>query len=114
MTKEKLKYGLYVLRRDGDHIIVLESENYEEVFTTWKEVKELWSLSIKEQKPFEINKPIVTAFDPGLVYEITIRPLMQASQSTNNPYVQKMNEEGFANTFNQFRGNSILDSGYKY
>jgi hypothetical protein len=114
MTTEKQKYGLYVLRRDGDHIIVLETENYDEVFALWKETKELWTTSIKEQKPFELTKPIVTAFDPGLISEVTIRPLIKASMNQNNPYVQKMQQDGFANTFNSVRGNSMLDNGYTY
>ena len=110
--EKKLKYGLYILKRDNDHIIVDENEKYEEVFGLWKEIKSQWASSIKEQKPFELVKPIVTAFDPGLIYEVTIRPVAEPVTNTNNPYAQKMQQNGFTNTFGS-RGD-MLDSGFKF
>lgn len=109
----KLKYGVYVLKRSEDHIAVLETDKYDDAYNLWVELKDRWAVSIKEQKPFELTAPIVTAFDPGLVYEITVRPVPQVAPelNTNNPYAKKMQQEGFGAMFNN--QGPILDAGYR-
>jgi hypothetical protein len=109
--EEKQTYGVFILRRNQDHIHILESENYDEAYESWKELKAKWETSLHEQKPFELNKPVVTAFDPGLIYEITLRPLTKSARvSSNNPYQQQMEKEGFGNTFGR---TGLFDQGYK-
>lgn len=109
--EKRALYALYVMRRDDNHIIVVESHNYDEVFEAYKKLTETWALSVKEQKPFSLSSPVVTTFDPGLIYEITVRPIMseQPISKYENPYQQKMMKQGLQNTL----GSDVLDSGYR-
>jgi hypothetical protein len=111
MSEQKIKYGVYVLKKSQDHISVKETESYDEAFAIWVELKERWAMCIKEQKPFEIVKPIVTAFDPGMIYEVTLRPVPQVAASLgNNPYAAQAQQQGFGSMFSGQSG--ILDGGY--
>ena len=117
MAKKEEKsqaYGALILKRDGDFIVAIESDNYDEVYETWQKLKDQWAECVKESKPFELTSPIVTAFDPNLIYEITVKPVVEtASNKHNNPYKAAMQKHGFANTL----GNSqilsdVKDGGY--
>jgi hypothetical protein len=113
--ERKTLYGLFILKRDGDHISVLETDNYDEVFESWKQLKDQWTSCVQDSKPFELLKPIVTAFDPNLIYEITVKPVVEttASSKNYNPYREQMNKEGFSNTFgNHAVLSNVKDGGY--
>lgn len=121
MSKEEKKiptYGLYILRKDEQHIEVLVSANYDEVFERYKEVSSNWAKSIKDQTPFELVKPIVTSFDPGLAYEITIKLVTETPASRyDNPYQKQMEKVGLGNMLqkrpqSQTSGD-LLDEGYR-
>jgi hypothetical protein len=117
MQKEENKkiptYSLLILRKDEQHISVVESSNYDEVFERYNEVKDHWAQSIRDKTPFELQKPIVTVFDPGLVYEITIKLITETPSSRyENPYEKQMRKNGFSNMFNQPSG-EVLDGGYR-
>jgi hypothetical protein len=121
MSKEEKKipvYGLWVLRRDGQHIEVVESSNYDEVFERYNQVKIEWAQAIKDKTPFELTKPIVTSFDPGLIYEITIKLITETTTSRyENPYQQNMVKNGFSSMFKSPQqtiqgGSDLLDGGY--
>jgi hypothetical protein len=108
--EEKTIYGTFVMLRGLDHIIALETDNYDEAFDLWKNLKEEWTACINESKPFEMISPIVTAFDPNLIYEITVRPVVETTSSNNhNPYKKAMVNHGFGHTL----GNSQLLSDVK-
>jgi hypothetical protein len=109
--EKKALYALYIMRRDENHISVTESHNYDEVFEVYKKLIEAWSVSVKEQKPFSLSSPVVTTFDPGLIYEITVRPIMpeQNASKYDNPYQQKMMKNGLQNMLHS----DILDGGYR-
>ena len=109
---EKQIYGVFILKRNQDHILVLESNNFEEANEVWKSLTNNWETSLKDQKPFIFNKPIVTAFDPGLIYEITLKPVNKSNVKvdSNNPYQRHMEKEGFTNTLNRY---GLYDEGYK-
>ena len=119
MNKEEKKipsYSLLILRRDEQHIEVITSANYDEVFERYKQVKESWAVSIKEKVPMELLKPVVTSFDPGLVYEITIKLVADTPASRyDNPYQKQMEKQGLGNMINkrpQTNGD-LLDEGYR-
>ena len=109
--EKKPTYALHIMRRDNNHISVVESANYDETYELYEKLTVQWADCIKEQKPFSLKSPVVTTFDPGLIYEITILPVMieQPSNRHDNPYQQKMIKEGFGNQF----GQNILDGGYR-
>lgn len=119
MEKEEKKipsYGLYVLRKDEQHLEIVVSSNYDEVFERYKEVKSQWAQAIKDKTPFEILKPIVTAFDPGLVYEITIKLITETPSSRyDNPYQKQMEKGGLGNMLNRRLPvtGDLLDEGYR-
>lgn len=102
MSKEQLVYMVAVYRTDGNHISILESPDYDKCFARWKELQEVWTKATKEQTPFVLVEPVVTAFAPAMVFEIKLIPVMSqqmAANAANNPYAQAMNEKGFSRSF---------------
>lgn len=99
--EEKVVYETLILRRDGQHISALQSSEFEECFAKWEQLQTQWTECAKEVKPFILKDPVVTAFEPGLIYEIILRPLMTETKTMNenNPYTKRMLERGFSNTF---------------
>lgn len=108
----KITYGVWLLKRDQDHIQVLETEKFDEADKLWLELKDRWTMCLHEEKPFELRSPIITAFDPGLIYEVTVRPMTMNSSDKNsdNPYQAKMKRDGFSSAFRG--GGDVLDGGY--
>lgn len=110
--EERQLYALYILRKDSNHINVLESTDYDKVYKTWEELSSKWENSVKENKPFSLTSPIVTCFNPNIIYEITIRVIDGSiSENTNNPYKKRMAREGFSSTFGNYTS-PIKDGGY--
>ena len=112
--EESPTYGTIIMLRGAEPIIALETKKYDEAFEVWKTLKDQWATCIKDSVPFELTSPIVTAFDPNLIYEITVKPVVETTSNKNyNPYKQAMNKHGLANTL----GNSqilsdVKDGGY--
>lgn len=111
-------YEVAVIRSDFNHIIVSETKEFEEAKITWRELTDRWKKSIEDKAPFELEQPIITAFDPGLVREIKIFATPQGVQQkvgSHNPYTQRMKEEGLSNTmkYGGISGTDVLDGGYK-
>lgn len=98
----KLVYGVVIFRTDGEHISVLEDPNYDKCFECWKKIQGDWAVSAKEQQPFVLLSPVVTAFAPALIYEIKLIPVNTqeiAAKASNNPYFAQMSEQGFSKSF---------------
>lgn len=99
MSKDKTIYQVAILRKDNAHIMVRETSNFEECLATWKALHTKWADSVKEPKPFVLEDPIITAFEPGLIYEITLKPLYEESTvDSSNPYQKAMVERGLSNS----------------
>ena len=114
--KKQEVYAVWVMRRDQAHIVVMETSSFEEADKVWQDLNTRWTTALKEQVPFVVRAPIVTAFDPGLIYEISLLPYGSSTNVSNdNPYQQNMRQNGFSNTFNRYsKTTDILDGGYKY
>lgn len=97
MDANNALYEVQILRKDGNNHSVFSSENWDECYKRWEEFQNQWEICGKEKKPFIIKDPFVTAFDPGLVYEVRIMPLTQGEQNSqnHNPYHQQMTAQGF-------------------
>ena len=110
MSKEKLVYAVLVCRSDGNHIVITESTNYDACYEVWKKTQTTWAEASKEQKPFVLEDPIVTAFSPSMIYEVKLIPTMteEMSSKSHNPYQAKMNEHGFGKTFPSASGIDLL------
>lgn len=107
MAKTQLIYNVLVCRTDGQHIVAIESSDYDKCFAKWVDLHKVWSTAAKEQTPFVLVDPVVTAFAPAMVYEIKLIPVMteeMAQKASNNPYAQRMNQHGLSQTF---PGNSV-------
>jgi len=111
----KLSYMVLIQKKNQDHLVAIETENYDEAFERWMQLTDSWKVSIKEQVPFTLATPIVTAFDPGLILEINIVPVpVQTKEVNNNPYRRDMLDRGLTETLNNYtRGTEMLDSGLK-
>lgn len=110
---EKQRYAVLVLKRDQDHVSVMDTDKFEEADKKWSELTLQWTECLHEQKPFQLRKPLITAFDPGLIYEITVRPVSDVIKNPDNPYQQDMQRRGFSATFGNKGGSEMLDGGYK-
>lgn len=111
----KLSYTVLIQKKNQDHLVAIETENYDEAFERWTQLTDSWKVSIKEQVPFTLTTPVVTAFDPGLILEINIVPVpVQTKEVNNNPYRRDMLDRGLTETLNNYtRGTEMLDSGLK-
>ena len=119
MAKEEKKqsYWLVIMRRDGEHISILEDTDYDKVIDEYKVLTDRWASCVKESIPFHLSKPVVTTFDPTMIYEITVKPIVETIGSTNrhdNPYQQAMHKNGLSHTINNPQLLSeIKDGGYR-
>lgn len=116
--KEERKqiYEVWIVKYQDEPISVLTTDKYDESYEKWKSLTETWTVALKDKMPFVVTNPVVTAFDPGTVKEITVRPVMKTTESKyENPYQQQMMKNGLGNTL---RNNSniinpdLLDEGY--
>lgn len=112
MAEEKKQiYVLVILRRDGKDIIVTESTDYDKTYEEYMEITSKWTSCVKENVPFALKKPVVTTFDPGLIYEITINPVVETPANRfDNPYAKQMRTKGLGAM--QTVGEN-LDEGYR-
>ena len=111
MAQAKMVYEVVILRQDGNHLSIIQSTDYDKCYEKWKALQTEWTNSVKEQKPFILEDPVVTAFSPSMIYEIKLIPIMAedlAQSSTKNPYAQKMNQNGFGQTFPGASGIDLL------
>jgi hypothetical protein len=112
MDQPTALYVVLILKRTGDHVQVLETDNFDKAHSLWKELLEKWETCHKETKAFVLETPIVTAFEPGQITEITVMPVTKQKSDSNNPYVKDMLNKGFSKTFNNFARGEMLDEGY--
>lgn len=111
MAKEKLVYGVIVFRSDGQHIQAIESTDYDKCYERWKALQSEWAVAAKEQRPFVLEDPVVTAFAPSMIYEIKLIPVMteeMAQTASKNPYASKMATQGFSQAFPGAGGIDLL------
>ena len=117
VEEKKQIYEVWVVRYQDEPISILSTDKYDAAYEKWKEMLDAWVLSLKDKVPFMITSPVVTAFDPGQIKEVTLRPLMKVAESRyNNPYQQEMMKQGLTNTLSRpgnILNSGILDEGYK-
>lgn len=118
-SKEEKKqiYEVWIVRYQDEPISVLTTDKYDSAFDKWKELTSIWTSAVKDKIPFVLESPIVTAFDPGTIKEVTVRPVIKVAESKyNNPYQQQMMKDGLTNTLRN-SGNiinpNLLDEGYQ-
>jgi hypothetical protein len=116
-TEEKKQiYEVWILRHDEQHICCSSEMNYDKCFENWEKLVRDWKVSLSEKSPFSMNTPVITAFDPGLIKEITLRPVIQIAESKyDNPYQKQMMRDGLTSTLKGVNNavSDILDGGYK-
>lgn len=114
--EKKQLYGVWIVRYNDEPISVLTTDKYDESYERWKELTDTWINAITGKTPFIITSPVVTAFDPGTVKEITVRPVIKVAESKyENPYHAQMVRDGLGNTLkntSNFMNPEILDEGY--
>jgi len=110
MAKEKMVYGVMVCRTDGNHIPVIESSDYDKCYECWNAMQFEWTTASKEQRPFRLEDPVVTAFSPSMIYEIKLVPVMteELASKSNNPYQARMASQGLSQTFPSAGGIDLL------
>lgn len=114
--ENKQVYQVIIYRVDNNHILLIQTTNFDEAVENWQKANNSWEESLSNKKPFKLMIPTVTSFDPGLIKEISVKPIVKMETSKyNNPYQQKMMKEGLGATLQQ-KGNifdpNVLDEGY--
>lgn len=107
-------YVVRMFRKDGEVIDCFESEDFSKCKEQWVILHSLWQECHKEVKVFILERPVVTAFEPGLISEISVLPkemVIQSLKDLDNPYVAQMRREGLVNTM-KF-ASELNDGGYK-
>lgn len=110
MSKKGVKvpstiYGVIIHRRTTP-LVVLESDDFEECKKLWEELQDQWVKASKELVPFVLKTPVMTAFEPALIYEISLIPVVeQTTTQSDNPYHRDMVQNGLGSTF---RGRDLL------
>ena len=74
--EKKQVYGLWIVRHNDEPICILTTDKYDESYEKWKTLTDTWVNAIKDKIPFILTAPVVTAFDPGVIKEFTICPVM--------------------------------------
>lgn len=99
--EHNLNYEVVILRTDGQHISTPMTQDYDKCFEVWEQITNEWTNAAKEQRPFILRDPIITAFAPALIFEVRLLPVtgQETTSKTYNPYSQKMQEQGFSRTF---------------
>lgn len=113
---QELVYILYIHRKDIQPLLVLETSEFDKIKETWRTLTDNWRKSVEEKRPFELEQPIITSFDPGLITEIRIYSKSIATETHgSNPYVKDMITSGFSDTFtkNTSVNSELLDKGFK-
>ena len=96
-------YEVQILRTDGKHIAVNQYRVLEEAKKSWAKLTKNWEDSTKDHRPFVITEPNVSAFSPGLIYEITIAEIpTNVMGDEDNPYMRSMRDSGFSSSFSKY------------
>lgn len=121
--EEKVKqlYEVAIIKYElQNSIIALSTDSYDVAFEKWQELTALWTKSVKEKVPMCLITPIVTAFDPATIKEISVRPVLEAPASKyENPYFDNMARNGLGKTLSpggktpETGHSDILDGGYR-
>lgn len=117
VEEKKELYEVLIIKRDQNHIVVMSVPSYDKCYEKWTELLKIWTEALKDKIPFVLKDPVVTAFDPGLIMEISIMPVMKVAESKyDNPYQKEMMKKGLSQTLRS-NGNAlnsdILDEGYR-
>jgi len=97
-ASDTMSYELYILRSDEKHISIIVDKDFKKVKEMWKELHSKWKECSDNNAPFTLEDPIVTAFNPALIFEIEIVPFSsERSVESDNPYEKRMRDRGFGN-----------------
>ncbi len=118
-------FGVFIVKKDKNVISIIQTSNYEEAEKIWNVLTEQWTKCILDRKPFILSNAVnKSAFDPGMIEEITIKTVELANRiNPNNPFLQEMQRNGFSNTFGNYMGQSstnprpteeLLDLGFNF
>lgn len=114
---KQIIYALIMFRKDIGPSNLLETNDFDKVKETWRNLTNKWTLSVKEQKPFELEEPVITSFDPSLIKEFRISTTETSLKiDESNPYLKNFRQKGFTESFreNTSLNTEVLDQGYKY
>lgn len=115
-NQEKQKYVVRLFRKDQEVLDLLVSEDFKSCKEIWNKLHQQWQNCHKEEEVFVLEKPIMTAFEPGLISEIILIPYTDIANlvDNDNPYQQEMQKRGLVDTMKGV-GNypEMLDGGFK-
>lgn len=116
MSEQTMHYIVAIVRVDKEEPIVLSrTDNFDEAKELWIKTHQEWTSAVAERRPFILEEPFLTAFEPSLIREVVVAPKTVTKDTHDNPYKKSMQRTGLTaalqnNTFQS--GSDILDGGY--
>ena len=97
----ELVYKLVILRVDGNHMEVLESEDIKKVENLYKGLEREWIDSTAEKRPFRMPSGR-HSFLPSFISEMKVESMSKEEyQKQSNPYYEQMKKDGLGGMMNQ-------------
>lgn len=115
MNEEQSIYVVRMFRKDQEVFDCFESVDFSECKNIWEKLHTEWQECHKEQKVFLLKSPIISAFEPGLISEISILPKVNVLNKidADNPYKKQMMDKGLSHSLRQTGiAPNVLDDGY--
>lgn len=112
---EEQNYVVRMFRKDQEVFDCFKSSNFSECEQVWEKLHSQWQECHKEQKVFILKYPVMSAFEPGLIGEISILPDVKVLPGVddNNPYKKQMTEKGLSHSLGSLGSvPNYLDNGY--
>ena len=95
-------YKVLIFRVDGNHMEILESDDFKSVRTVYDGLNVEWVASTAEKRPFNMPPPAMHSFVPALISEIKVESMSKDEyHKQGNPHYQKMQREGLSGVMNQ-------------
>lgn len=95
-------YRITILRVDGNHMEVFESDDLKAVQNMYDGLNQEWVTSTAEKRPFKMPPPRLHSFVPSLISEIEVTSISKEEyHKQSNPYYAQMKRDGLSGVMNQ-------------
>lgn len=95
-------YKVLLLRVDGNHMEVFESDDLKAVQMVYKGLELEWVNSTAEKRPFRMPEPALHSFAPALISEIKVESMSKEEyHKQSNHYYQQMQKDGLSGVMNR-------------
>jgi hypothetical protein len=108
------KYAVILLQATGEPLTLKESVKFEECKALYdKTLADLEKARKTKGAMFKLENPWIFSCDPQFILRVTLVPVkIPKPAEAGNPYQQRMESQGFAETMKNPLGGPLTDEGY--